>query len=169
MFLRSSNDCARTSPSSRRAGWSPQARSKNCGRAFTSKATAAGPLGPCPWKTISYTSLAAHTAPETMCSNGSADEQAPKGRQNVAHDVSHGNARQRRIESPEGAKETQLEFLSPLRGLTSFGYCLPKACAVGYILSPLTGAYVVLPDAVAPLAVPRTRSVSDSKMKARDL
>jgi hypothetical protein len=41
--------------------------------------------------------------------------------------------------APGGAKETQLEFLSPLRGLTMFGYELPKACAVGYILRAPSG------------------------------
>src|ERR1051325_3569017 len=44
------------------------------------------------------------------------------------------------MESPGGAKETQLAFLSPLRGFKTFGYCLPTARAVGYILSPLSGA-----------------------------
>jgi hypothetical protein len=33
----------------------------------------------------------------------------------------------------------RVEFLLPLQGLTMFGYELPKACAVGYILRAPSG------------------------------
>ena len=66
----------------------------------------------------------------------------------VAHGVSRGLASFVWI-SPGGAKEAAGIFCRPSRGLASLANDIPRACALGYFLSPLRGLYSNCENGVA--------------------